>query len=218
MDVDRPWITVVTVAPRSVKELAPGPGASRVAGQDGEQIEFLGPQMDEPAVPAQLVREEIELAARSDREGPAGAGARPLVEQARRAASSPGSIELGTASSKPSRRASRRASTASGAETWTTRNPCRRRRSRATSSVSAGPPGGVPSRAMRGRACSRRVTNDGTSGTTRTGVPAASPGSSRAGPSTASASQPDEIDRPAATWSSMDAASGGDDNRMLGGR
>ena len=81
MDVDRPRVAVVTVAPRSVEQLAPGPGASRVAGQDGEQIEFLGPQMDEPAVPPQLVREEIELAARGNREGPAGAGARPLVEQ-----------------------------------------------------------------------------------------------------------------------------------------
>ena len=82
MDVDRPRVAVVPVAPRSVKELAPGPGASRVAGQDGKQIEFLGPQMDEPAIPAQLVGEEIELAAHGDREGPAGAGARPLVEQA----------------------------------------------------------------------------------------------------------------------------------------
>ena len=81
MDVDRPRVTVVTVAPRSVKELAPRPGATRVAGQDGEQIEFLGPQVDEPAVPPQLVREEIELAASSDREAPAGAGPRPLVEQ-----------------------------------------------------------------------------------------------------------------------------------------
>ena len=81
MDIDRPRITVVTVAPRSVKELAPRPGATRVAGQDGEQIEFLGPQVDEPAVPPQFVREEIELAASSDRKAPAGAGPRPFVEQ-----------------------------------------------------------------------------------------------------------------------------------------
>ena len=81
MDVDGPRITVVTVAPRSVEQLAARPGASRVAGQDGEQIELLGPQVDEPAVPPQLVREEIELAAGGDREGPARAAAGPLVEQ-----------------------------------------------------------------------------------------------------------------------------------------
>jgi hypothetical protein len=81
MNVDRPRVTVVTVAPRSVKELAPRPGASRMAGQHREQIEFLGPQVDEPAVPPQLVREEIELAARGNRKAPAGAGPRSLVEQ-----------------------------------------------------------------------------------------------------------------------------------------
>ena len=81
MDVDRPRVTVVPMAPRAVEQLTPGPGASRVARQYGEQVEFLGPQVDEPAVPSQLVSEEIELAARGDRDGPAGAGARPLIEQ-----------------------------------------------------------------------------------------------------------------------------------------
>ena len=68
MDVDRPRITVVTVAQRMVEQLAQGPRTARVAGQDGEQIELLGPQMNEPAVPPELVREEVELASWSDRQ------------------------------------------------------------------------------------------------------------------------------------------------------
>ena len=51
MDVDGSRITVMTVAPRSVEQLAAGPGASRVAGQDGKQIELLGPQVNELAIP-----------------------------------------------------------------------------------------------------------------------------------------------------------------------
>ena len=65
MDIHRARVAVVASSPRPVEQLAPSPCASRVAGQDGEQVEFLRPQMDEPAVPPQLVREEIELAARS---------------------------------------------------------------------------------------------------------------------------------------------------------
>src|SRR4029078_8664841 len=53
MDVDRSRVAVVTVAPRSIEQLAPGPGASRVAGQDGKQVGLLWAQMDESAVSTQ---------------------------------------------------------------------------------------------------------------------------------------------------------------------
>jgi len=62
VDVDRARVTVVAVAPRSVEQLAPGPRASRVAGQDGEQVEFPSAADGRAAVPPQLVGEEIELA------------------------------------------------------------------------------------------------------------------------------------------------------------
>ena len=81
MDVHGSRIAVMTGAPRPVEQLPPRPGPARVIGEDRQQVELLGPKVDEMAVAPQLVRDEIQLAAIGHRKRALGPGTSPLLEQ-----------------------------------------------------------------------------------------------------------------------------------------
>ena len=81
MDVDRPGVAIVVVAPDPVEQLAPGVGAAGMSGQHGQELVLLGSDVDDRTVPTEIVGDGVEHHTVCDADMVISAQARLLVQE-----------------------------------------------------------------------------------------------------------------------------------------
>ena len=77
VDIDRPRVALVVRAPDAIQQLASGVRPARMGGEHGQELVLLGPQVDQLAVPSDLVGDGVEDQARPGSQP--GRGARPCA-------------------------------------------------------------------------------------------------------------------------------------------
>ena len=190
MDVHRPRPAPVAAAPDALQQLPARVDTAGVGGQEREQAELLGTQVDlaEPRRSSWAARSSSSPSATGSVYPSAGRARARSSSQPRRPASSDPVVAVVSASSNPRVRAASRSATASGGARWTARSRARRFRSMMTRFRSSSPAGGWQQMTILGRSASRRSRKLWGSPVIRIAMPGTSSGRSRAGPSEASTS------------------------------